>query len=1182
MQCPACRADNPAVNRFCEQCGAPLEARCPQCHATLGAGARFCGACGHRLAPAPTAPAETPRPAATSAPRARAVAAYTPKHLAEKVLKARSAIEGERRQVTVLFADIAGFTSLAEARDPEEVHAILDRCFEAITAEVHRFEGTINQYTGDGVMALFGAPIAHEDSPRRAAHAALGIQRAIRDLSRELESRQGPALQMRIGLNTGPVVVGRIGDDLRMDYTAVGDTTNVAARLQQAARPGSVLVSEATQRAIGGFFEMLDLGELTVRGHAPVRAHEVVRVRGRRSRLDAAVERGLTPLVGRERELETLRERFREARAGRGQVVFVAGEAGIGKSRLLLEFRRGLADAGEDATWLEGQCVSFGQSIPFLPVIDQLRRNFGIEELDGEPEIVAKIEHGMRRMGGLDAHIPYVRYLLAVDPGDPVVSGIDAAARRSRILDAVRAMSLRGAQIRPIVFVFEDLHWVDTSTEEYLTTLMDAVASVPLLLVLIYRIGYTPPFGSKSFYTTLTLHTLSDAESLAMAGQVLGTQDFPNELREALMAKAEGVPLYVEEVTKTLLDVGVLRRENGGFRLVRRLEEVSVPDTIQGIIMARLDRLGEDGKRTVQLASVIGRQFLKRLLGRIAGLTHELDGLLGELKTLEIVYELGLLPEPAYIFKHAVIQDVAYQSLLVQRRRDLHRAVGQAIEELYADRLADHDEELAHHFAQGEAWAKAFEYLVRSGDKARGTYANEAAITHYARAIEVASRVTPALPLAAVLEVYQRRGRLQVVVAKNDEAIKGLEEMLGLARAAGDRRLEGEALADLAFTHGFTLLWEHQVVAARYADEATAIGREIGDDRILTKALATRGQVHSSYGEMDQATRLIEESVRLGEPLGAPELYLHGLMFLGLFHNWRGEFHKAIEIQRRVAREAAAIHDEFNEGLALWNLGLAHIGRGLHAEARAVLDDALVKSRERKSHYNIGRITNSLGWFHQELGDFRSALEFNREAAELGRHHQIGNIEVSARLDIGGSLVRSGELGPALSLFEEMVGRVEKGLGSHRWRWDMRVSVGLAEALVALGRGDEALAWIDRAATTARPTGSAKYLGKCHVLRGELAIHGRRWDDAMTELSEALAIGRRIEYPTLTWQAAHLLARAQAEARRPDEACATARIGIETIDLVAARAPDAALRRSFQEWPRVQAAREELERLLRG
>jgi class 3 adenylate cyclase/tetratricopeptide (TPR) repeat protein len=1179
MLCPSCRTDNPPTNRFCDQCGAPLEARCPRCNAEVRAGARFCGTCGHSLTAAQPAAAPAPAPASQVS---RSIASYTPKHLAEKVLKARSAIEGERRQVTVLFADIAGFTSLAEDRDPEDVHQIVDRCFEAITAEVHRFEGTINQYTGDGVMALFGAPIAHEDSARRAVHAALGIQRAMRDLSREIEARQGPAIRMRIGLNTGPVVVGRIGDDLRMDYTAVGDTTNVAARMQQAARPGSVLVSDATLRAIGGFFETLDFGDQAVKGRAPVHAHEVLRPRGRRSRLDAAVERGLTPLVGRAHELDILRERFREAKSGRGQVVFVAGDAGIGKSRLLLEFRRALAGAGEDATWLEGQCVSFGQTIPFLPLVDQLRRNFGIEELDGEPEIIAKIEHGMRRVGGLDAHIPYLRYLLGVDPGDPRVAGIDAAARRARILEAVRALSLAGAQIRPLVLVFEDLHWVDTSSEEYLASLMDAVASARILLVLTYRIGYTPPFGSRSFYTTLTLHTLSRDDALTMASGVLGSADFPRELAEALTVKAEGVPLYVEEVAKTLLDVGVLRRENGGYRLVRRLDEASIPDTIQGIIMARLDRLGENGKRAVQLASVIGRQFLKRLLGRIAGLTHELDGLLGELKTLEIVYELGLLPEPAYIFKHAVIQDVAYQSLLVQRRRDLHRTVGQAIEELYADRLADHYEELAHHFAQGEGWGKAFEYLVRSGDKARDTYANEAAIAHYARAIEVASRVTPVLPLATILEVYQRRGRLQVVVAKNEEAIAGLEKMLELARAAGDRRLQGEALTDLAFTHAFTLSWEHQPVAARYADEAAVVAREIGNARILAKALSTRGNVHCAYGELDEGIRLIEEAVRLGEPLGTPDVYLNGLWYLGQVHNWRGHFHQTIEIQRRVIQEAQAIHDEFNEGIGYWSLGLAHIGRGLYAEARAVLGDGLVKARERKSHYNVGRITNSLGWLHQELGDFRTALELDREAAELGRHHKIGNVEVSSLINIGADLVRQGEPAQALAMLEGMVGQVEKGLGSHRWRWDMRMSVAIAEALLTLGRDAEALSWIERAASIARSSGSAKYLGKCHALRGEFAILGRRWNDAALELGEAVAIGRRIEYPTLTWQAAHLLARAQAEARSLDDAGVTARRAIETMDVVAARAPDSTLRKTFLEWPRVVSAREDLDRLIRS
>jgi class 3 adenylate cyclase len=440
MRCPSCQVENPAENRFCDECGAALESRCAHCSAPLRAGKRFCGACGQRVAAKPEpAPAPAPRE-----PQARrAFSSYTPKHLAEKILSARSALEGERRQVTVLFADIAGFTALAEKLDPEEVHGIIDRCFEQITAEVHRFEGTINQYTGDGVMALFGAPIAHEDSPRRAVHAALGIHRALRDLSQDVQARLGRPLQMRIGINTGPVVVGRIGDDLRMDYTAVGDTTNLAARLQQAARPGSVLVSESTHRSIAGFFETLELGALQLKGHAPEPAFEVLRPRGRRARLDVAAERGLTPLVGRARELGALAELFDKVKAGHGQVVLVAGEAGIGKSRLVYEFRRQLAERGEDATWLEGCCISFGQSIPFLPVIDQLRENFRIEEFDGEPEIIAKIEHGMRRMGDLDPHIPYVRYLMSVDPGDPAIGAMDAAARRKRIFDAVRAIDSR-------------------------------------------------------------------------------------------------------------------------------------------------------------------------------------------------------------------------------------------------------------------------------------------------------------------------------------------------------------------------------------------------------------------------------------------------------------------------------------------------------------------------------------------------------------------------------------------------------------------------------------------------------------------------------------------------------------------------------------------------------------------
>jgi class 3 adenylate cyclase/tetratricopeptide (TPR) repeat protein len=1115
---------------------------------------------------------------------------YTPKHLAQKILTSRSALEGERRQVTVLFTDVAGFTPLAEKLDPEDVHRIMDRCFEVITAQVHRFEGTVNQYTGDGVMALFGAPIAHEDGPRRAVHTALGIQQAIQDYGRELRAQGGPALQMRIGINTGPVVVGRIGDDLRMDYTAVGDTTNLAARMQQIARPGSVVVTEATHRAISSFFETLDLSEVTVKGHAPVRAWEVLRPRLRRSRFEASVERGLTPLVGRVHEVATLLERFDQVKAGRGQVVFISGDAGIGKSRLLLEFRRRLAEAGESVTWLEGQCISFGQSIPFLPLLDQLRENFSIEEFDGEPEIIAKVEHGMRRMGQLDAYIAYVRYLLSVDPGDPAVAGMDAPARRKGVLDAMRAMALRGGAIRPIVFVFEDLHWIDASTEEYLNSLMGSVAGAPIMVVMTYRVGYNPPFGSRSFYTTLTLHTLSAAEALDMAGRVLGADQLPAELKAALLDKAEGVPLFVEEVAKTLLDLGVLRRENGGLRMVKGMGEVSVPETMQGIIMARLDRLGEDGKRAVQLASVIGRQFLQRLLERIAGLSGKLEGLLQELKALEIIYEQGLLPEPAYIFKHAVIQDVAYGSLLKERRRELHRAVGGAIEELYPDRLADHYQELAHHFVNGEAWPKAFEYLIRTGDRAKDAFANQTALDSYAKALEVASRVSPPLAPRRIMEIYQRRGQIWRLMSRPPDSLAELDRMLAMAREAGDRFAEAQALVDLSLTHWLFFSSEHAPLTKSCAEEALRIGREIGDEEVVAKSLSYLGLVYQVEGDLVRGDEKLEESLRISEARGFKDAIAQDLTWLGAHADWRGEFRKAIPLCRRAEETARENHDGFSELIAVAFRCLALIGLGEYEQGLATINEGLTKARDRESLWVVGRLTNSLGWLYQELGDFRRATELNRESQELGHRIKNQNVEVSAIINVAYDHFHLGEADKALAVLEESLVRVEKSaFGAHRWRWAMHLATSLAEALLALGRPEQALVQADKALHGARATGSLKYVGKAHLLRGRIALAVGDRAGGEIELREALDVARRIEYPNLVWPAAHGLALAfasRAEGERiarskGDEVQTLAAMAAETIRSIADRAPERALRETFFAWAPVQAALEDLERLRR-
>jgi class 3 adenylate cyclase/tetratricopeptide (TPR) repeat protein len=1166
MKCSSCNADNPAENRFCEQCGAVLAARCPKCGASLRPGAKFCGSCGHRVAshevPTPSTATASAVPVQSEATIDTGVARAlsTPTHLAEKILAGRSAMEGERRQVTVLFGDIAGFTAMSEKMDPEDVRKIVAGCFELITAEIHRFEGTINQYGGDGFMALFGAPIAHEDSTRRAVHAALEIQRALREYARQLERERGLRPQMRIGINTGLVVVGRIGDDLRMEYTAIGDTINLASRLQTAARPGSVFISEATFKAIAGFFEALDLGDLEVKGHAPVHTFEVLRERGRRAALDAAAEHGLTPLVGRTRELATLEELFAQAKAGHGQVAFVAGDAGIGKSRLVYEFRRRLAARNENVTWLEGRCVSFGQAIPMLPVIDQLRENFGIEEIDGEPEIIAKVEHGMRRIGGLESETPYLRYLLSVDPGDSAIAAMDASARRTRLFNALRALALRGAQNRPLVSVIEDLHWADGSTQDYLEFFMDSVATAPIMLIITHRVGYKPPFGGRSFHTTLNLHHLSDDEALEMASRVLGTADFPAELRTALMQKAEGVPLFVEEVTKTLIDLGFLVRENGRYRMVKTLDEASVPDTVQGIIMARLDRLGEDGKRTVQLASVIGRQFLGRLLERVAGLSGKLEGLLRELKALEIIYEQGLLPEPAYIFKHAVIQDVAYNSLLRDRRKELHRAVGEAIEELYGDRLAEHHAELAYHFMRGEDWAKAMQYGRLAGDQAGHAFANAEAAQHYARAIEAASKLPLAEP-GETADLHAKRGAILTVVGPLHDALSEYEKALEISRAAKDRRRECRALLGLAEVHHAA----HRLQPLlKNFEQASAIARDLGDEALQALCAARLlFPLANSRGPTDEVIAKCEDAGRLAQAVADPHLIATVKVNLGGALHWRGEFDRAVgEVQGGIEL-ARNLHSGFLLGAGFFWSGLIHLSRGEYEATLDVFRQWSDYAQASGDRFWLARIPNCIGGVHLELFDYDEALRLSLEGEEAGRRFSPWPEPIAHSLLKAGIVhFERGDYGRADEFYKQAWELLEKDEFT-RFRWHIPLVRARGELALAAGRLDEAWTFATQSRDLAEKFVCRKHIARADWLRGEILAKSGKLQDAARAFDASASLAEKLKTPRELWFARAALGRVLAQLRRDKEAESNFVKALSAIETIASNVTVPRLRRSF-------------------
>jgi class 3 adenylate cyclase/tetratricopeptide (TPR) repeat protein len=1171
MRCTACGAENPSGARFCEQCGTAMELRCAHCGAAARPGARFCVGCGQPLqtaSPVNEATSQASPPAPQQLDLTTAAQAFQPPaHLTEKILTQLSTIEGERRQVTVLFGDIAGFTAISEKLDPEDLGEIVRRGFELITAEIHRFEGTINQYGGDGLMALFGAPIAHEDAPRRAVHAALGIQRALRDYAATLERERGLKLQMRIGINTGTVVVGRIGTDLHMEYTAIGDTINLASRLQSHARPGSVSISDTTYKGVAGFFETLELGELEIKGHAPVRAFEVLRARGRRARLDVAVERGLTPLVGRERPLATLGELFADVKAGRGQVVFVSGDAGIGKSRLLLEFRQRLAAANEEVTWLEGRCVSFGASIPMLPTIDQLRENFRIDETDGEPEIIAKVEHGMRRLGSVEPEIPYIRYLLAVDPGDPAVMAMDAVARRTGTFHALRALGLRGAAIRPLVLFFEDMHWADSSTQEYLEFLMDSVAGARLMLMLTHRLEYSPRFGSRSFFSTINLRHLTYEQTLEMAARFLGSGLFPEELRSALMQKAEGVPLFIEEVTKTLLDLGFIVREDGNYRIAKVASELAIPETIQGIIMARLDRLGEDGKRTVQLASVIGRQFLARLLERVAGLTGKFEGLLQELKALEIIYEQGLIPEPAYIFKHAVIQDVAYNSLLLRQRKELHRAVGAAIEELYRDRLAEHYAELAYHFTRGEDWPKAIEYSSCAGDRSAHAFANSEAINHYTHAIDASSKL-PLFPANDLGDLRAKRGVVLSVIGQHQEAFNDYTRALEYAGSTKDRTRECRFLLGL----GTAQFNAHQIKSMLETFERSGtLAKELGEAAMLASS-TTASALCSAVGQgaTPEIIQRAEEALQIAESVKEPRLLAQTNTVLGLLREWQAEFdlarchlHKGLELARQA-------HAGYYLGQNLFGLGHISLSRGDYEEAYSWYHQLNDYAQAAGDAFWLARAPNCEGTVSLELYDLNRALELQLEGHDAAlKYFAWPEPRAHSLLKAGLAYFERADYDRA----EEFFSRAWALLDSDdvlRWRWHVPLLHARGALALASGRHDEAWRFATESLELARKTYARKHEARAQRLQGEILAATGRINEALPLMQASVALAQKLQTRRDIWMGTLALGKTLVRLGKDKEAEAAFKTSAETIELIAAALKTDSLIRSFLGAPPVR------------
>jgi class 3 adenylate cyclase/tetratricopeptide (TPR) repeat protein len=1105
VKCPRCQRENPPQAKFCLECGARVVLTCTKCRSELPAGAKFCLECGEPVASQ-----------ATAEPRFTSPESYTPKHLAEKILTSKAALEGERKQVTVLFADLTGSMELLADRDPEEARKLLDPVLERMIEAVHRYEGTVNQVMGDGIMALFGAPLAHEDHAVRACYAALRMQESVKQYADEVRPSDGVVVKIRVGLNSGEVVVRAIGSDLRMDYTAVGQTTHVAARMEQLAPAGTVRLTGETVRLAEGYVEVRSLGPIPVRGLPnPIEIYELTGVGMARTRLQAAALRGFTRFVGRDAEIEHLRRVLGHASASRGQVVAIVGEAGVGKSRLVYEFTH--SHRVQDWLILEALSVSYGKTISYLPVIDLLKGYFKIGDRDDHREMRDKVLGRVRGLDrALESLLSPLLALLDVPVDDPAWQSLDPPQRRQRTLDAVKRLLLRESQEQPLLVVFEDLHWIDGATQALLDSLVESVESARLLLLVSYRPEYEHRWGSKTAYSQLRLDSLPAASAAELLAALLGPDPGLATLAPLTqMLVKRGNPFFLEETVRTLVETGALAGERGAYRLTRPVEALQVPATVQTILAARVDRLPPEEKQLLQAASVIGVDVPDALLAAIAEQPEEtLRRGLAHLQEAEFLYETRLFPDLEYTFKHALTHEVAYGRLLAEPRRTLHARIAEAIERLYPTRLADHVERLAHHAFEGEAWAKAHGYLHQAGTKAFTRCAHQEAAVCFERALTALGRLPESRERTerTVDLRFDLRNTLQPL-GEFGRILDCLREAEGLARTLGDQRRLGEALAYL--TDYFRLMGDPDR-AIEYGHQALTIADAVGEFTLRLRANTYLGQTYHALGEYRRAAGFLTGNIDSLD--GDRMLQAYGFAQLPSVHSrtclvWclaeLGEFEDGVRIGREAIRIAESVDHPFTAATAHAGIGSLYVRQGNYEAAIPILERGLDLCRVWKLSLWFPPIASALGVGYSLSGRVADALPLLEEAVEQSEGMRLGGWHSRLLTSLGAAYLIAGRAADALQTTRRAldIARRHKERGHEAWSWrllgeiPLRAELGIAEA-------EEAL---HRALTLATELEMRPLVAHCHLGLGKLYVRTGKREQAQEHLTTATTMYREMD-----------------------------------------------------------------------
>jgi class 3 adenylate cyclase/tetratricopeptide (TPR) repeat protein len=1035
MKCPRCQHENSAGQRFCGNCGARLASSCPKCGAANTTGQKFCGECGAGQKSGDARQLATPD-------------TYTPKHLAEKILTFKAAIEGERKQVTVLFADLKGSMELLADRDPEEARKLLDPVIEHMMEAVHRYEGTVNQVMGDGIMALFGAPLSHEDHAVRACYAALRMQESVKRYAEGVFQRHGVPIEMRVGLNSGEVVVRAISSDLHMDYTAVGQTTHLAARMEQMARPGTILLAPDTVALAEGFVQVTSRGPVPVKGlAAPIEIFELTGVSPVRSRLHAAASRGLTRFVGRDAEIELLRQALGRSGEGRGQMVAVVGEPGVGKSRLVWEFTHSHRSQG----WLvlETASVSYGKATTYFPVIELLRSYFGIEPRDDDRKMREKVTGKLLSLDRvLEPTLPVFLSLLDVPVGDAEWTKLDPSQRRRQTLEALKRLLLRESQVQPVLLVVEDLHWIDSETQAWLDLLVESLPTARLLVLVNYRPEYGHGWGRKTYYQQVRLDTLPMASAEELLHSLLGTGPELADLRRLLIDRTQGNPFFLEESVRALVETRALTGERGAYRLAGPVHSLQLPATAQAILAARIDRLPPGEKHLLQAAAVVGKDVPFPLLNAIAGEPEEhVREALARLQAAEFLYEARLFPELEYTFKHALTHEVAYAGLLQDRRRTLHASILEAMEKLYEDRLDEHVERLAHHAVRGDVQEKAVLYLRQAGNKAAARSALQDARARYEQALSVLE--TLPVSQSTLEQGFEIRLELRTVLTQ-----------LAELRTALERLREAETLSE-----------------------------RLNDDHRRARVCSVLMTLYTLLGEMNEAVATGTRALEMAGRHGDLKLRILTTSYLEQAQYYRGEYARVVDLATDALAVLPAdwVYQHFGMvapasvyARAWLVISLAELGRFREAAEHAA---EAIRIAEATHHaYTIGLAHRAAGTLHLLAGDWPKARSLLDHAIAVLR---AGNVVLSLPPTMTGSaraLAQLGEASEALNRLRDAEQVVERGGMTRAWDYQL-----LGRAWLLLGRLDQARRFGHFAVELlpSQPGGAAHAL---HLL-GDIAAH---------------------------------------------------------------------------------------------